>query len=334
LFVLLANLLPLGPDYLYVFRPIAESFLRGETRLYDENSTGYYNLPWLIFVFLPMTFLPLHYGQALLSILSLLGLVMAIAAISVQNRLNFLIFTLAIANLHTLDLLIRGNVDGLLALGLGLTWFGILRKNPFLLGCGLWILSVKPINILFTVPVFVRLTWHWSLREKLLSISPLAVTFVLSFLIFGFDWPVRYIQVANETPPLTFLQTSLWRAFEFYGLQRQYALFLFPIVLIVFSLVVIKLKNMDAMVLSLVLSANMVFSPYTLGSHYVILSPVFVVLAQKSNWFIALWVLTLTPILRLVAGSEVAWLDIFYPVAMMLGTTYFVFRSQKYFSDL
>lgn len=240
-----------------------------------------------------------------------------------------MIFTLALANLHTFDLLLRGNIDGMVALGVGLGWLGVVRKRPWLLGCGLWLLAVKPINILLALAVLIRAVWHWSPRDKLVSVSPLAVTVALSFPVFGFDWPLRYVKAISENPPGIYLQTSLWRILDLFGFEQKLAWWLFLTVVIIFCLGVSAVKNINPITLALALAVNMVFSPYTLGSHYILLAPAFVALAQESNWFIAIWFLTLTPLVRLMGGFEVAWLDILYPVALMFGAGWIILRRYK-----
>jgi hypothetical protein len=330
-FVLLATFWPIGPDYFFTFRPITESFTRRETRLYDSNSVGYYNAPWSILVLLPTIMLPLRYGQSLLLVVSLLGLLTSVFALMVKGngKFNLLIVTLALGNLHTFDLLIRGNIDGILVLGIGLGWLGVMRKSPLLLSIGLWLLSMKPINIILTIPVFVKAIWHWSSRDKLLTVCPLAVTFVLSFFIFGFNWPIRYISAISKNPPLTYLQTSLWRAFAFFGLHRELALWLFLMVVVVFGVAISRVKSVNRITLALALSMNLVFSPYTLGSHYILLAPAFAVVAQESKLLIATYFLTLTPLARLFWGFEIAWLDIIYPIALMFGAGYVILRNRE-----
>ncbi|MBI9043122.1 MAG: hypothetical protein JEZ06_01480 [Anaerolineaceae bacterium] len=46
----------------------------------------------------------------------------------------------------------------------------------WMLAAGLWLLSIKPINILFIIPVFIQLTHIWSIKEKTLTICPFAKT--------------------------------------------------------------------------------------------------------------------------------------------------------------
>ncbi len=330
-FVVFGEYWPLGDDYFFTFRSVTESFLRRETRLYDNNSIGFYNAPWTILVILPTLFLSLHYGEALLIIISLLGMLISVAAVSKKNgeRLSFLVTALAVVNMHTFDLINRGNIDGFLVLGIGLGWFGIIRKNPILLGIGFWLLSIKPLNILLPTLVFLKAIWHWPLSDKLKTIAPVLVTFLISFPVFGFDWIRRYVKAIQENPPLVNPQTTLWRLLEPLGFQQDWALKLFIVSVIIFGIALIKSTTVDKRTLALALSANLVFSPYVLGSHYVILIPVFVILAQEFKWMMTLWLLTLIPIVLLIFRTGIYWPNILYPISLMIGAGYLAIKNPE-----
>ncbi len=321
----------LGDDYFFTFREVTESFLRGETRLYDSNSVGFYNAPWTILVILPTVFLSLHYGEALLIVASLIGILVSVAAVSKKNNDKFtlLIIALAVVNLYIFDLLTRGNIDGILVLGIGLGWFGIERKNPILLGIGLWLLSIKPLNVVLPTLVFMKAIWHWPRSDKLKAIAPLAATFLISFPIFGVDWISRYIKAFQEKPPMINPQITLWRLPEPLGFQQELALWLFVLVVIAFGSALIKTKSVDRMTLALALSVNLVFSPYVLGSHYVLLIPVFVILAQELKWMLAIWLLNFIPLALLILRAGIYWPNILYPLSMMFGSGYLVFKKSQ-----
>ena len=189
LFLFFALVWPLTADYSYVFWPTVRSFIAGETRLYDEWSRGFFNAPWTIFVLLPIGFLPVKYGQALLITAQLIGMVLAVDYVIEKRNHKWdpVIVFLALANIHTFGLLASGNLDGLLVIGILASWMGAKENKPFLLGSGLWLLSMKPINIIFTIPVLVKKTWDWPVKEKLLSLSPLAATWIISFPVFGWE---------------------------------------------------------------------------------------------------------------------------------------------------
>lgn len=95
-------------------------------------------------------------------------------------------------------------------------------------------------------------------------------------------------------------QTTLWRLPEPLGFQQELASWLFILVAIAFGIALIKTRKVDHRTLALAISVNLVFSPYVLGSHYVLLVPVFVILAQEFKWMLAAWLLTLIPIILTV----------------------------------
>jgi hypothetical protein len=330
LFLFFATVWPLTADYSYVFWPAVRSFITGETRLYDEFSRGFFNAPWAIFILLPIGFLPIKYGQALLITVQLIGLLLAVDYFieKRERRIDPLIVFLALANIHTFGLLASGNLDGLLVLGILASWVGAKENKPFLLGSGLWLLSIKPINILFAIPVLVKRIWSWPIKDKLLSLGPLLATFIISFPVFGFDWINRYFKAISAVPPNIKPQTSFWRLFSFFGLQTDLALGLFFLAGGIFVVFILRSKKVDENSLNLALSSNLVFSPYALGNHYVLLAPAFAVLAQKNPWMIALWLLTFSPLIRLVWGFDVAWVDLVYPLSIMIGTIYLIRKDQ------
>lgn len=322
LFLLMGKLWPVGPDYFYTFRPVAEAWFSGQTSLYDDNNFSYFGAPWGIFLIAPTLLFPIPYGQALLTIFSLVGLVFSIYVFRPKqgsNNVRLIAAVLAIGNLHTFDLVIRGNIDAALVTGLGVSYLGVRSRKPLLVGIGLWLLSVKPINVLLPMAVIMWLTRRWSRRDILAYFAPLAVTFLISLPLFGPDWPFRYLQYVNTNPPWTYLQTSLWRGLEYVGLERGWAIIPVLIMLLGFIVTLKRAPSKEGeWPLALSISTNLTITPYALGSHYILLAPVFTILAGRHKWFLALWLLTLTPLSRLVGGFELSWIDILYPVAMMI----------------
>jgi hypothetical protein len=332
LFFLFGEYWPLGPDYFYIFRPTTEAWFAGQTQLYDSTDFDYYNAPWGIFLITPTLLFQPNYGQSLLSLISLLGLVYAAytfrSSLS-ENRFQLPVITLAIANLHTFDLLIRGNIDGYIVLGLALGYVGIKGKKPLLVGVGLWLLSIKPLYVLLPILTTIWLIRTWSRRDKIVLSAPLGITIIASFPLFGFNWPLRYIQFISTNPPLIYLQTSLWRVFTFFGFEKQLVYWIAIPILLIFTVTLIKTQAVPVeWLFSLSLTTNLTVAPYVLGSHYVLLTPTLVLLAMKNNWLIGIWFLSFTPLLRLIWGFEVAWVDVLYPFAMLLAV--FVLIWQEY----
>jgi hypothetical protein len=331
--LLFATYWPVGVDYFYSFRPAAERWISGQINLYGDNGCGYYAAPWGILLILPTLLLPTAYGQALLNTLTLMALLFTIYAFAsgqAQRRSRLVILLLALANLHTFDLLIRGNLDAIPAAGLGVSLLGINAMNPGLLGIGLWLLSIKPVNVLLPILVIVWLTRHWPRRHIAIYLLPVVVTFLLSLPLFGPDWPLRYLQFVNSSPPLTYLQTSLWRGLAFFGLEQWWALAIAAPILIAFAIITVRVaENSTVWPLALATSTNLFITPYALGSHYVLLAPVFVLLVGQRKWLVTLWLFTLTPLLRLARGFEVSWIDIGFPLAVMIASMWICWKMAR-----
>jgi len=316
-----ANYWPLGPDYFYTFRPVAKAFISGQADLYSDTTRGYFASPWGILLISPTLLLPVSCGQALLIAFSLVALVLSVYAFWVDQtpyKPWFVACILALGNLHTFDLLIRGNLDAIPAAGLGVSLIAIKARKPLLLGVGLWLLSVKPVNVLLPILAIIWLTRHWPRRHIAIYLSPVAATFLISLPMVGLDWPLRYVRFIASSPPMTYLQTSLWRGLAYFGFKEWWAFVVAAFGFLAFIVTLVKLGDKGIeWSLALSISIMLFITPYALGSHYVLLAPVFALLVGHKRWLLALWFLTLTPLLRLVGGFEVSWVDIFYPAAIM-----------------
>lgn len=323
---------PIGPDFYYVFMPVTRRFFAGKTLLYDETSFGFYNAPWAVFVIAPFAILPLTWGQALWSVFTLTGILFFISRflslccrVSGPHQRRILAVTLALVNLHTVDLILRGNMEGFLAWGLGFLLQALMTGSPLWLGLGWWLLSMKPINVLIPSALsFLYVLQTDSKHTLLKGLLPFVTTFALSFFIFGHDWPVRYWVSFSQHPPMTEFQTSLWRAFHFFGLSKEEAKLLNLFLFFVGSACTLWIFARNRFVphewMALGLATNLLFSPYTLGSHYVLLSPVLAWLVYANPAFALIWLTTWTPLLRLFFGVQVAWMDLIYPLTLWIST--------------
>jgi hypothetical protein len=179
--IILGVVWPPGPDYNFVFRPVAERFISGETRLYDEFSQGYFLSPWAVFLFTPTLLVTSPFGQAIISAISLLGVLFLVRIVMDDIHVPVAFLAFAVVNLHTVDLIFRGNIDGFLAFGLGLGWLGAKKRSPLVAGEEILILSIKPINILLPLLVLLLYFRKWSIRERIIVFLPTILTLLTSF---------------------------------------------------------------------------------------------------------------------------------------------------------
>lgn len=316
--VVLARVMPPGPDYYYTQRPIAERLLRGQTRLYDGYSYGLYNAPWSIALIIPLTFLSVPLGQAVLTVMSLLGIILAVHAVREPERLPVVFVVLAVVNLHTFDLVIRGNLDAFMLAGVGVSWIGFQRKNPWLLSLGFWLMSIKPVNVALAGLLFLFSIRRWPFKHWLKASSLLLVSLVVSLFVNGPDWPLRYLNTYKADPPYTFLIVTVWRAASALHLPTALIVAACGLALAAWGYAVWK-AGLTQLTLGLALATNLIVTPYALGYHYILLIPAFLYVARRSRaWALLAYAATWTPLLRLRFGFGITWIDLAYPLILLV----------------
>jgi hypothetical protein len=106
-----------GVDWHFHFQPDTTLWLSGDTQLFDEESPGFYYPPWGVWFLVPFVLLPEVYGLALLRITSLLMVTGCAWVFTRPGKQRLWGIVLAIINLHTWDLVYRGQITALEALG-------------------------------------------------------------------------------------------------------------------------------------------------------------------------------------------------------------------------
>jgi hypothetical protein len=111
--------------------------------------------------------------------------------------------TFVLLSFPALAMVWLGQIDGLIVLGIALA---ITAKNPYLRGVGLTLITVKP--HLAAAAILVIL-WHDRERWKTLIVP--VVIMVISFVVWGIDWPLRWW----NSQEVTFLR-DLWKTASLY----------------------------------------------------------------------------------------------------------------------
>lgn len=222
-----AFFLPGGDDLYRFYLPFARGCL----------TCGFtpYHASWILF---PLTLIPPRLLWPVWVLFTLLAVVWACGKLGVDARSVLLSFPM-------LGQLWLGQVDGLLVIGLALAVTG---TNPYLRGIGLLLCSIKP---QVTGPAVLVLLWYDRQRWKALLIP--AGVFLVSLLVWGWDWPLRWL-VAQNTPPL-----HVWRMAT-----------LFPIGLVAF-LTIFLLKKPRQKITAALLASAVGFPFYGVYSYVVFL---------------------------------------------------------------
>ena len=340
--LLLAQVWPVGPDYFFHYRRAAEDFFSGRTRLYDDGiTTSFPLLPWAVFPLGVTLLFPLEYGQALLTVFTLISigwLTLEVGRIS-QRPIPLWIVIASVCTLHTFDLVLRGNFEGFLCFGVALAWWGYKRERPLIVGLGVALFVMKPINMVlpgvFFAVAALRKGWRYSLWVAV----PMVICLVSSQFIFGADWIGRYFATSFSSDEVygtlsmsnaaLYLQPSLWRFFEEgLGLSAQIGVWVGLAGLAATTLFLLASRGVTAEKLAFTLLAGLFFAVYLHGNHYVLVAPALAILLQRSRWYGWLWVLTLTPLLRAVWGFHNVWVDHFYMLGLLIGMGWVMIEQQ------
>jgi hypothetical protein len=167
---------------------------------------------------------------------------------------------------------------------------------------------------------------RWS-KINLLKLLSLPVgAFLVSLFVVGFDWPVRYFanlhswENVRAWPPDTPLTATIWRAAGALHVSNTAALAVCSGVVLVFIVGVWRWRT-SLGVLGLALATNLFVTPYAFGHHYVLLVPAFLFVAARNRWLAVIaWMTTWTPLLRIIFGLNVGWIDVIYPTVLLVAT--------------
>lgn len=312
---------PLGADYFYTFSPAAVAWQNG-TPVFSPPYFGFFNAPWLLFALVPLQWLTLKGAEAGLTLITLAGIVSGwrLFARGYSGYAQAISLAIALANLHTFDLLQRGQIDVFVLFSVMMIYVGLKRNNPYWIGAG-WLMSgVRPTSIclLLIFSAWVAYRRGYLLRALIIPAAGL----IASLLIFDPGWIGRwYTMLTFNAPPQPgpWLVTW-WHAASFLGLSPAVPA-LITIVLLAITVYVQLRCNPDLRTTAaFLIAASLCVVPYALSYHYIVLLVVCVPLVLNERLWLALplFLLTLTPVLRFYFGTESSWIDIVFPLVLWL----------------
>lgn len=320
--LLMARLWPLGADYFYFFYPMAEQWVDGQFTMYDGAGERLFYPPWSLFVIIPLGFFPLELGKGVLFTASLVGLIAAVRIYQGSRSVTMLGVVFALANLHTFDLLVRGQIDVVVLLGLVLGAWAIPNRRPVMTGLALCLMVMKPpLNIALPGLLYLLAIRTWPRRELgRVMWFPVGVLIVSSLMV-GLDWPLLFVR--NVETPVNYLSISLWRGAAVLGLPA-WPIAIAAVVAVIAWLRLAMREGLTDRTLSLALATNFVFTNYANGDHYILLIPALLYVARHSPRLALLaYLTTWTPLLRLPLGPDASPIDILYPV-VLLGAAWYL----------
>ncbi len=171
-FTLISSLIyffvPVRHHWSEIFRPAVLNLVNLRNPYQIQH---FYNPPWALLPIIPFVLLPERIGNALYSAFSLFSLGFVLNKLNVRWYLVIAYFLLP----QTLYTALQVNIDWLVAIG-------FLLPAQF----GLFFVLLKPqIGVFLAIYWFVEALKNGGVKKVVKIFSPVAVTFLLSFLIFG-----------------------------------------------------------------------------------------------------------------------------------------------------
>jgi hypothetical protein len=332
---LAATYIPLGVDWYLYFQPSTMQWLSGDTQLFDGKAAGFYHLPWGIWFLVPYVLIPAPYGLALLRVTSILMLALCAWVFTNPGKQRMWGITLAVINLHAWDLIYRGQIAAVEALGAALGWMAIRKRNPWLLGGSYVFLTFSPPNTLPFILVMLWYTWkEWKRRDFWYSLLIPGGVGIASLFVFSF-WPVRWFntffngsELGDDGAPFL---TTIWRAREMLNISP-----IFPWLIVVITLGITfwawrrvnatraDRTDHEQLFAYIALSTTAIFivTPYAYSYRYALLYAMVVpwLVGWRLEVALGLLLLTLLPLARMYIGFENSWIDIAYPIAIFAAT--------------
>jgi len=298
-------------DYHY-YADAARSWLDGSSALYDSKTSHFYYLPWTLIFLVPLSFLPDNWGQAILNLISVSGLIWGVKKL--LPKISFSRTALSIVNPFTISILILGQWDAIIVIGVVLAWQALKKNKSWLLGLAVCIICTKPNNVILPILLFIIGIRNWPLKDILITFFPIISIILISTIFFGTDWPIRYLKFIKISPPLGH-NISLWKiGFSFYFL----ILLSIPILWSIIYLIIKNDVNENLICYSLV--ANLIISPYVVPYHFVYTVPALAILAaSKLRIFQTLWVVSTILFLMFLFQQQIRpsfYLQV-YPVILL-----------------
>ncbi len=327
---LMATYWPLGADYLYSYRPTAEQWLDGSLSLYTKAEVTYYNAPWGMVLFAPLTLVSHTLGQALLNTGSIMCLLVSIDLFRRVRPVSPVFVLLALANMHVLDILLRGQIDAYIVLGAVLGWWAIHTHRPLVLAAAFVLITLKPQTVLLTGALLLYGMRDWSRRDILIALSLPALALVTSPLIAGLDWPLRLLRFMRDHDVAYHRAVTIWRIADLVGLPNWPFIIGSAVLIGVFARAVLK-HGFSEWTFALAITTNLLIGNYVTGYNYPLLIPVLLLVASHNGWLVGLiYLTTFTPALRVFDATTMHW-DYLYPV--LLYVALWIYAPRKHQRD-
>lgn len=196
----------LGIDWRDTYRPATLDLLSLQS---PYQIKSYLNPPWVLIPLIPLAFLPVKIGAAILAVINLCSFLYAAIRLGAKPPA-------AIAILLSHPILFAawyGQIDGILTIGLSL---------PPQIGL-FFVLSKPQIGLMIALFWLIEAWRNGRTKEVFRIFAPVSLAFIVSFLFFGF-WPTQSVNPNYEASISLFPQSiPIGLALFVYALQKRKA---------------------------------------------------------------------------------------------------------------
>lgn len=259
---------------------IVREWVGGKTVLYSAGSAYFSYAPWALLVYLPLAYIPHPFGQLIFNIASLSLLIWS--TWYVAKPVNWRVMAISITTIYTCMLIIQGQYDALILSALILGWIAYKRKNPWLLGIALVGLTSKYSYILIPLILLIVALRAWSIKKILYAVIIPLLIFAGSFLVVGWDWPVRYsklmglqLKIYTQYEVVSVFNKTVYQV-SYWLMQPPIGTIVLVIAIIISAYLLVRMiqKGIDQNTLLFALALNLVIAPYFTFHHGIYLAPV------------------------------------------------------------
>ncbi len=300
---------------------IVRDWLAGRIHLYEAGSVYFSYTPWSLLLYLPLSFIPHPFGQLIFNTISLSLLIWATWYLT--KPISWQAMAISLTTIYTGMLIFQGQWDALVLASLTLGWIGLHRENPWLLGIALAGITTKYTNVVIPLLLILVAIRSWPIKKIIYIVIIPAISLLISFLLAGWDWPLRYIRLMN-------LELVYYQQYEVISVFTKtlypvsYRLIYPPLgyivlaiigVISVYLLFRISHRGISLDSMNLAIALNLVISPYITFHHIIYLAPLQAQLLKKYQvWGLVLFGVAIIDLLLMWLGVGL----IIYPLAALL----------------
>lgn len=287
-------------DFEYYYYPATQAFLNGSS-LYDANSPAFYNAPWLLGLWMPFAFFPYAVSQCANTVMIVLAFLGSFWLLRAPKS----VMLMSIFMLPASAVIMHGQMDGIILLGVALGYVAVQKRHAGLLSVALFLLAIKPVSVILVALWLIGASRQW--KAALLSIGAVLVC----ALFLGWDWIFRYITYSMNHP-VDSARVELWRTFS------PWLLVPLAILAIAALAFIIRRRGFSDWTFGLAIATNLVFAPYVLWAHFVLLVPALLFLARRNVklalvLYLASWLIPSFPMAYPIAALVILWLTLRIP---------------------